>query len=136
MLSRDQIDGWGQTPEDYNEPPSQVPHMDMVKEFSRRTGQKGSPPLYAGLLQEEFDEWRSEYLRGTKEPQLKELADLVYVIYGYANAAGYNLDEAIKRVHYNNLGRCLQPDGSIKRRYDGKIEKNPLYPKVELGDLV
>ena len=68
--------------------------------------------------------------------ELKELADLVYVCYGYANACGYDLDEAIRRVHENNVGRCVQPDGSIKRREDGKILKNEDYPKVDLGDLV
>jgi predicted HAD superfamily Cof-like phosphohydrolase len=60
----------------------------------------------------------------------------VYVIYGYANARGWDLDEALYRVHSNNLGRMYQPDGSIKRREDGKIEKNDSYPKVDLGDLV
>jgi NTP pyrophosphatase (non-canonical NTP hydrolase) len=108
----------------------------MVREFSSVTGQEGKPYMYASLIQEEFDEWRSEYLRETKEPQLKELADLVYVIYGYANSMGYDLDEALKRVHENNLGRCVQPDGSIQRREDGKVMKNKDYPKVYLGDLV
>jgi len=70
------------------------------------------------------------------EADLKELADLVYVLYGYANAMDYDLDTAVKRVHENNIGRCKQPDGSIKRRADGKIEKNKDYPKVKLGDLL
>ena len=94
------------------------------------------PYLYAGLIAEEADEWRSEYLRDTREEQLKELADLVYVIYGFANAKGWDLDEAVRRVHENNLGRCIQPDGSVQRRADGKILKNPDYPKVDLTDLV
>jgi len=64
------------------------------------------------------------------------LADLVYVIYGFANAKGWDLDEAIRRVHVNNLGRCIQPDGTIQRRVDGKILKNKDYPKVNLEDLV
>ena len=110
--------------------------MSMVKEFAERTGQKPEPYLYAGLIAEEADEWRSEYLRDTQEAQLKELADLVYVIYGFANAKGWDLDEAVRRVHINNVGRCIQPDGSVKRRADGKIMKNPDYPKVNLIDLV
>jgi predicted HAD superfamily Cof-like phosphohydrolase len=61
---------------------------------------------------------------------------LVYVCYGYASTFGWNLDEALARVHQNNLGRCIQPDGSIQRRADGKILKNPDYPKVELHDLL
>ena len=72
------------------------------------------------------------------EPEhlLKELADLVYVAYGFAVTFGWNLDESVKRVHENNIGRMKQPDGSIKRREDGKILKNKTYPKVDLSDLV
>ena len=110
--------------------------MSMVKEFAEKTGQKPQPSLYASLIAEEADEWRSEYLRDTTNQQLKELADLVYVIYGFANAKGWDLDEAIRRVHVNNLGRCIQPDGTIQRRVDGKILKNKDYPKVNLEDLV
>ena len=110
--------------------------MSMVKEFSKKTEQVPQPYLYAGLIAEEADEWRSEYQRDTGVEQLKELADLVYVIYGFANAKGWDLDEAVRRVHINNLGRCIQPDGSVKRRADGKIMKNPDYPKVDLTDLV
>jgi hypothetical protein len=44
--------------------------------------------------------------------------------------------EAFRRVHSNNVGRCIQDDGTIKRREDGKITKNPNYQKVDLSDLV
>jgi hypothetical protein len=107
---------------------------DMVKEFSKVLEQKPEALLYERLVFEEFDEW-SEGDSHT-EDDLKELADLVYVIYGYANACGYDLDEAIRRIHANNLGRCVQPDGTILRREDGKIIKNKAYPKVDLSDLI
>jgi len=111
--------------------------MGMVKEFVKVTGQRPNVELSAVLIDEEYTEWGDEYYNGyTGENELKELSDLVYVIYGYANARGWNLDEAVRRVHENNIGRCVQPDGSIIRRYDGKIMKSPDYPKVELGDLV
>lgn len=72
------------------------------------------------------------------EPEhlLKELADLVYVAYGFAVTFGWNLDEAVGRVHENNVGRMKQPDGTIKYRSDGKILKNEAYPKVDLSDLI
>jgi predicted HAD superfamily Cof-like phosphohydrolase len=114
--------------------PMTVPQM--VKEFAVKTHQFPQPSLYAALISEEADEWKSEYLHDTREEQLKELADLVYIIYGYANAKGWDLDEALRRVHQNNLGRCIQPDGSVQRRADGKILKNPDFPKVDLSDLV
>ena len=134
MINADDLDAfgyWSTTPE-YT--PMTVPQM--VKEFSVKLDQLPQPYLYAGLIAEEADEWRSEYLRDTREDQLKELADLVYVIYGFANAKVWDLDEAVRRVHENNLGRCIQPDGSVQRRADGKILKNPDYPKVDLSGLI
>ena len=108
--------------------------MDMVVEFSTVMGQTPNPSLYEKLITEEFVEWSEEVLDAHNE--LKELSDLVYVCYGYANAMGWDLDEAIRRVHANNVGRCLQPDGSVHRRDDGKILKNPDFPKVDLKGLL
>lgn len=110
--------------------------MDMVKEFAKVTGQEPNPILSASLIVEECEEWFTAYDHETEQEEIKELADLLYVIYGYANSQNWDLDEAVRRVHENNIGRCIQPDGSIKRREDGKILKNKDYPKVQLGDLV
>lgn len=115
--------------------------MDMVQEFAKVTGQVPKPGLYLTLIKEEYEEFSEVALSGplSKEgdlAELKELSDLVYVTFGYANAMGWDLMEAVRRVHMNNLGRCVQPDGSIKRREDGKIIKNPDAPKVDLSDLV
>ena len=108
--------------------------MDMVREFASVTAQAPNPMLYDNLITEEYSEWYKENPETIND--LKELADLVYVCYGYANALGYDLDEAIVRVHQNNLGRCIQPDGTVQRREDGKILKNPQYPPVILSDLL
>ena len=120
---------------------------EMVKEYAKVSGQVATVKLYDKLIFEEFDEWLSETwranlggnLRGDgydPAAELKELADLLYVIYGYANARGWDVGEALERVHKNNMGRMYQPDGTIKRRADGKIVKNPDYPKVSLEDLL
>jgi hypothetical protein len=110
--------------------------LDMVQEFARVMGQEPIPSLYATLIQEEFDEWFDARQSMDHAHELKELSDLVYVIFGYANAKGWNLMEAVRRVHVNNMGRCMQPDGSVKRREDDKIIKNKDYPAVDLSDLV
>jgi len=128
-----------QTSEEYYNQESAVTTptvMDMVKEFAKVTGQEPFSRLYYELILEEFTEWSNAYDYETEQEELKELADLLYVIYGYANSRFWDLDEAVRRVHENNVGRCIQPDGSIKRREDGKILKNKDYPKVQLGDLV
>lgn len=106
---------------------------EMVKEFAKVTGQTPNRKLYSNLIHEEYLEWQNEV---APEKELKELADLLYVIYGYANACGWDIQEALYRVHKNNLERILQPDGSIKRREDGKILKIDNPPKVILSDLL
>lgn len=110
--------------------------MEMVKEFAHTLDQEPNPSLYDKLIQEEYSEWEDAACYGSKMSELKELADLVYVIFGYANARNWDLGLALYRIHKNNLGRCIQPDGSIKRRGDGKIIKNKGYPKPYLEDLV
>jgi predicted HAD superfamily Cof-like phosphohydrolase len=108
--------------------------MDMVIEFATVTGQSPDEKLYERLIEEEYKEWLQEI--DSAHNELKELSDLVYVCYGYAKAKGWNLDEAVRRVHRNNVGRCVQPDGTVQRREDGKILKNPDFPKVNLEDLL
>lgn len=121
---------------EYDDPRDKTP-MDMVREFQKVSGQEANAYLYSTLIQEEVEEWWDEMeQKVSDEAELKELADLVYVIFGYANAKGWDLDEAVRRVHDNNMGRMYQPDGTIKRRIDGKVEKNKSYPKVDLKDLV
>ena len=66
---------------------------------------------------------------------LKELADLAYVIYGTAEAFGWDLDEAVKRVHESNMSK-LGSDGKPIYREDGKVLKGPNYKEPYLGDLV
>jgi predicted HAD superfamily Cof-like phosphohydrolase len=146
VLDAEQLDSWDYWDEAQPTPePDKTTTMDKVREFAEVMGQKPDPDLSATLIREEFNEWsdecylhmhESEFMRNEEKDELKELSDLVYVIYGYANARGWNLDEAIKRVHQNNIGRCVQPDGTIKRRADGKILKNPDFPAVVLDDLV
>lgn len=111
---------------------------EMVNEFAETTKQTPSRKLSLNLIYEEYLEFTKEARRNKINPQdeLKELADLIYVIYGYARVQGYDLDGAVEAVHENNLGRIRQPDGSIKRREDGKILKNPDYPKVNLNAYI
>ena len=134
MITQRDIDDWVHSEEYYNGvEPETMTTTDMVREFAEVTGQEPDEYLYAALMDEEYKEWQAA---DSDEEELKELADLVYVVFGYANAKGYDLETAVRRVHENNLGRCLQPDGTVKRRADGKILKNKDYPKVNLGDLV
>jgi predicted HAD superfamily Cof-like phosphohydrolase len=66
---------------------------------------------------------------------LKELADLVYVCYQYAENLKWDLDEALNRVHQSNMSK-LDENGQPIRRGDGKILKGPNYQEPKLTDLV
>ena len=66
---------------------------------------------------------------------LKELADLVYVCYQYAENMGWFLDEALDRVHQSNMSK-LGKDGKPIYREDGKVLKGPDYEPPTLMDLI
>lgn len=106
---------------------------EMVREYIHVSDQTPDKLLYEGLIIEEYGEWVGA---DNDVEEIKELSDLIYVLYGYAHTRGWDLDEAVRRVHENNMGRMYQEDGTIWRRDDGKIIKNKSYPKVQLEDLV
>ena len=66
---------------------------------------------------------------------LKELADLIYVCYQYAENMGWFLDEALDRVHISNMSK-LGDDGKPIYREDGKVLKGPNYKSPNLEDLI
>ena len=69
------------------------------------------------------------------EQELKELSDLVYVCFQYAENMGWDLEEALDRVHKSNMSK-LGVNGKPIRRRDGKIMKGPNYEPPNLTDLV
>lgn len=94
------------------------------------------------LITEEFKEFLEAYTDATKfiqnprsrEAALKELADLVYVCFQFAAAAGWELDEALDRVHKSNLSKLV--DGKPVKREDGKVLKGENYKPPILTDLI
>ena len=93
------------------------------------------------LITEEFKELLQAdgmLFRTGTEPKadfLKELADLVYVCYQYAANQGWDLDEALDRVHKSNMSK-LDANGQPIFREDGKVLKGPNYAPPDLKDLV
>ena len=93
------------------------------------------------LIVEEFKEFLDAEnqlimgLRVNAAECLKELADLVYVSYQYAENLGWDLDEALNRVHQSNMSK-LGEDGQPIYREDGKVLKGPNYQPPTLTDIV
>ena len=97
--------------------------------------------MQRSLIVEEFKEFldaENQLLLGltvNAADCLKELADLVYVSYQYAENMGWDLDEALNRVHQSNMSK-LGEDGNPIYREDGKVLKGPNYQPPNLSDLV
>ena len=87
------------------------------------------------LIVEEFKEFLNAEAGYDKSETLKELADLVYVCFQYATNMGWDLDEALTRVHLSNLSK-LDDNGEPIYREDGKVLKGPNYQPPNLSDLV
>ena len=87
------------------------------------------------LIVEEFKEFMYAATEEGYEYELKELADLVYVCFQYAENMEWDLEEAMHRVHKSNLSK-LGLDNKPIRRHDGKVLKGPNYQPPNLSELV
>ena len=118
---------------------------EQAKEFRTKYNLKNSQDrttrsCQKNLIVEEFKEFleaEGSLFRehpSAQEEALKELADLVYVCYQYAENMGWFLDEALDRVHKSNMSK-LGEDGKPIYREDGKVLKGPNYKLPTLTDL-
>ena len=119
---------------------------EQAKEFRTKYNLKSSRSkdkrsYQKNLIVEEFKEFlEAEGMlfrnNSTIESEaLKELADLIYVCYQYAENMGWFLDEALDRVHISNMSK-LGEDGKPIYREDGKVLKGPHYKPPNLTDLI
>ena len=119
---------------------------DQAKEFRskyeiRNSHSRGKRTYQKNLIVEEFKEFlEAEDHLYRDNPTvtaeaLKELADLVYVCYQYAENMNWFLDEALNRVHESNMSK-LGEDGKPIYREDGKVLKGPNYKPPDLSDLL
>ena len=119
---------------------------EQAKEFRTKYSIKNSPArpnrsYQKDLIVEEFKEFLEadgflfKHGKNVQEECLKELADLVYVCYQYAENMHWFLDEALNRVHLSNMSK-LGEDGKPILREDGKVLKGPNYKPPDLSDLI
>ena len=92
-------------------------------------------PTQKSLIDEEWSEFHEAYHHEPRDHTLKELADLVYVCFQYAENEGWDLPEALERVHQSNMSK-LGDDGKPVLRGDGKVLKGPNYAPPNLNDLI
>lgn len=74
----------------------------------------------------------SSTMEEATEELAKELADLLYVVYGTAEELGIPLEWVFKAVHKSNMSKVWS-DGTVKRNDFGKILKPDTYTKPDLS---
>ena len=113
----------------------------MVQEFHKQFEIHVSPTpsipdeptqiLRKRLIQEEFDELQEAMHEKDLPSIAKELADLLYVVYGTAVSLGIDMEPVFQEVHRSNMSKV----GGHKRE-DGKWVKPPTYSPAQLDSLL
>jgi len=90
--------------------------------------------LRTRLIEEEVSEAIVALWDEGKKNFAKELADILYVVYGAAATYGIPIDEVFNRVHESNMSK-LDEDGKPIYRDDGKVLKGPGYEPPSMEGL-
>lgn len=120
---------------------------DMVKEFHEVFGHPIGVKPDQALMELRYKLLADEVVELAEEVQvfmdtglltanfIKELADVQYVLSGFAIALGIDLDKATELVHESNLTK-LDEFGNPIYREDGKVLKGPFYEEPDLSSLM
>lgn len=121
-------------------------NFEMVREFHRafNVEEAASPTLDIpekiaqlrfGLIDEERAELEEAFGEYQLEGTLKELCDLLYVVYGLGAVLGFDVDAAFSLVHDSNMSKLGRNSKPIMRA-DGKVMKSELYTPADLSALL
>jgi predicted HAD superfamily Cof-like phosphohydrolase len=91
--------------------------------------------LRVNLIFEEMAEFLEAAAQNNIAKTAKELADVLYVVYGYAATMGIDIDYAFQLVHEANMTK-LDEMGNPVTRSDGKVIKGPKYKPVDEVKLI
>ena len=115
--------------------------QQMVEEFHRKfeiliqTTPSDLPDeskrLRIRLIQEEFEELKESMASGDLASIAKEMADLLYVVYGTAVSYGIDMEPVFREVHRSNLSKV----GGYKRD-DGKWVKPATYSPARVEPIL
>lgn len=83
------------------------------------------------LMQEEFEELKEAMAKEDLPSVAKEMADLLYVVYGTAVSYGMDMDPVFGEVHRSNMSKV----GGYKRE-DGKWIKPASYSPAHIAPIL
>jgi predicted HAD superfamily Cof-like phosphohydrolase len=123
-------------------------NFEKVQEFHRAFGHPGPDKLIENpslelialrirLIREEWVELLQEFESQPYDMAKvsKEMADLLYVIYGAADVFGIPIDRVFEEVHDSNMSK-LGADGKPVYREDGKFMKGPNYRPADIRKVL
>jgi predicted HAD superfamily Cof-like phosphohydrolase len=87
--------------------------------------------LRVQLIQEEFDELKEALAAEDLSSIAKEMADLLYVVYGTAVSYGIDMEPVFREVHRSNMTKV----GGYKRE-DGKWVKPATYSPARIEPIL
>ncbi|MEK7294652.1 MAG: nucleoside triphosphate pyrophosphohydrolase family protein [Nitrospirota bacterium] len=105
--------------------------FDIAVETVPRVPDEATRSLRVRLIQEEFDELQEALGRRDAAAVAKELADLLYVVYGTAVSCGIDMEPVFREVHRSNMSKI----GGHKRA-DGKWVKPPTYSPARIEPIL
>ena len=113
----------------------------MVEEFHRKFSivaqttptdlDEETKRLRVRLIDEEFGELKESMAGGDLAAVAKEMADLLYVVYGTAVSYGIDMDPVFREVHRSNMSKV----GGHKRE-DGKWVKPATYSPARIEPIL
>jgi len=127
---------------------SEKSNYEKVKEFHKvfgcNVGDESSPgfvdlfdpALRIKLIKEEYTELVESIEQNHDITEIaKELADLLYVVYGTGVSMGIDLDKVFKTVHDSNMSKLDDDDNPVYNSY-GKVIKSDNYRPPNLSEVV
>ena len=111
--------------------------LEFHKEFDIHIAETPSVPdertqaLRVRLIQEEFDELKEAFKKNDLPHIAKELADLLYVVYGTAISYGIDMEPVFQEVQRSNMSKV----GGYKRE-DGKWVKPATYSPANIAPIL
>lgn len=111
--------------------------LEFHKEFDIHIAHTPTVPdektkaLRVRLIQEEFDELKESFEEKNLPNIAKELADLLYVVYGTAVSYGIDMEPVFQEVQRSNMSKV----GGYKRE-DGKWVKPATYSPANVQPIL